>query len=613
MTTVHPLRAALERLGRDDSYTARLAVSNALDEPAAAALGLTRFRVAVLRDVTVEPMIPALRGELAQAGLAADVWLGGFDSITQDALGDEGHFGTTAPDAILIVRWLDQAAPDLATRFISLSRADVASHIRDLAGRVEAELRAIRARTPAPIIVNTFIPPDLTTLGILDAQGENGHRRAIEDLNREIVRIARGVPDVLVLDLARLVARIGSRNAIDERGWQTSRAPLSRALILALATEYAKFVRSFTGRVRKCLVLDCDDTLWGGIVGEDGLAGIRLDLAYPGSAYVAFQREILNLRQRGVLLAIVSKNNEADVLEVLRDHPHMQIREKDLAAWRINWQDKATNVVELANELNIGLDSLVFVDDSEFECDLVRARLPDVAVLHLGGEPAAFATSLTQAGFFDSLAFSDDDRTRSEMYVADRERTSARQSAGSLEDYLAGLGMVATIGPPGPTEVARVSQLTQKTNQFNLTTIRYAEGEIGRLLTDPSADIHALRLRDRFSELGLVGVAIVRYQAHRAVVDTLLMSCRVLGRGVEDALLARVAEAALTHGATILAGSYRPTSKNGQVASFYSSRGFEPANGENGTLWELDIAARRPVGPAWINVGGPGADEGNGS
>lgn len=605
MTPSAVLRHALDRLARDDTYTARLAVSNALQPDAATDLGLTPFRVAVLRDFTVEPMVPALRAEVARAGLAAEVWVGDFDTITRDALDTGTQFGGTPPDVILILRWLQQTAADLSTEFITLDREAASSRTRDVVGRMEAELRAIRGRTRAPIIVNTFPLPDLTTLGILDAQLEAGHRYTIETLNREIAGLARRYPDVLVVDLARLVARIGSEHAVDDRGWHTSRAPMARALILALAAEYTKFVRAFTGRVRKCLVIDCDDTLWGGIVGEDGLAGIQLDLTYPGSAYVAFQREILNLRQRGVLLAIVSKNNEADVLEVLREHPHMQIREKDLAAWRINWQDKPTNLIDLAAELNVGLDSLVFVDDSEFECDLVRARLPQVAVLHLGKEPATYATSLTEAAFFDSLAFSDDDRARVEMYTADRERKTAEQSASSLEEYLASLDMAATIGPPGPTEIARVSQLTQKTNQFNLTTIRYTEGDIGRLMADPATEVHALRLRDRFSELGLVGVAIVRYEAHRAVVDTLLMSCRVLGRGVEDALLAHIAAAARSHGATTLVGSFRPTAKNGQVASFYPNRGFTPTNGDNGTDWELEIAQRRPAAPAWIALGGP--------
>lgn len=596
------LRAALARLDSEDSFTARLAVASALDQEASTELGLAPLRIAIVRDMTVEPLVPALRAELARSGFDADIRLGDFDTIGRDARAG-GPVAEIVPDLVIVLRWLEQMSPSLATGFIGLEPGEVGSAIDDVILRVRGELEALRSRTKAPILVNTFPLPDLTTLGVLDSQVVTGHRRAIEDLNRELLEMARTVPDVLLVDVARLVGRIGSRSAIDERAWQTSRAPFARPLLIAMATEIAKFARAVTGRVRKCLVLDCDDTLWGGIVGEDGIAGIRLDPAYPGSAYVAFQREVLNLRRRGVLIAIASKNNEADVLEVLRDHPHMQIHEEHLAAWRINWHDKATNLREIAAELNIGLDSLVFVDDSEFECELIRQSLPDVAVLQLGADPSSYATLLTEPGFFDSLAYSEDDRTRADLYAVERQRSTQRESAATLEDYLADLQMVARIGPPGPTEIPRVAQLTQKTNQFNLTTLRRTEGEIGRLVDDATAEVVALRLRDRFADLGLVGVAILHHEGHRATIEALLMSCRVLGRGVEDAFVADLAARSIARGAEILSGRYAATARNAQVATFYRDRGFRPTD-DNGTCWELDLRGQRPAVPAWITIEG---------
>jgi FkbH-like protein len=316
---------------------------------------------------------------------------------------------------------------------------------------------------------------------------------------------------------------------------------------------------------------------------------------------------VLNLRSRGILLAIVSKNNEADVLEVLRDHPHMQIRESHLAGWRINWQDKATNLVELAKELNIGVDSLVFVDDSEFECELVRQRLPEVAVLYLGTEPSRYASKLTEAGLFDALALTDEDRARVEMVVADRERKAAQRTAPSLEGFLAGLEMEATFGPPGPADLARIAQLTQKTNQFNLTTERHTEGEIARLAADPTTEVHTLRLHDRFSDLGLVGVAIVSSKGDTALINSLLMSCRVLGRGVEDAFLAHIAGTAADRGAVRLRGRYVPTARNSQVSTFYPDRGFQAVRADEATdgaaqTWELDLNGRQLAGPEWIKI-----------
>lgn len=599
------LRRALARLDTDAGYAARLAVANALDVGPPDDDALAPIRLAILRDFTVEPLVPVLRADLAQSGFRATVWVGDFDTISRDALSPGSGLDAFGADVILILRWLEQTAPVLATGFVTLKPDQVQATVSEVAGRIGGELAAIRSRTTAPIMISTFPLPDLTTLGILDAQLEYGHRRAIEDLNRAMLSVARGIPDVLIVDVARLVGRLGSRPAIDERAWQTSRSPLAVPLVLALGAECTKFVRALRAGPRKCLVLDCDNTLWGGVVGEDGLGGIRLDPSYPGSAYLAFQREILNLRERGILLALVSKNNEADVLEVLREHPHMLIRESHLAAWRINWQDKATNLREIASELNIGVDSLVYADDSEFECGLVRELLPDVGVLHLGTEPARFVSHLTEAAFFDSLAFSADDRSRADMYAADRQRRAGVQATGSVEDYLASLEMAALIGPAGPTEIARVAQLTQKTNQFNLTTIRYTEGEIARRAAMAESEIHCLRLRDRFSDLGLVGIAIVDYHADDATIDTLLMSCRVLGRGVEDAFIAHVAQAASRRGARRLIGTYRPSAKNEQVSAFFPDRGFQPSGEEGGaSRWELDLERSQLTTPHWITVGG---------
>jgi FkbH-like protein len=283
----------------------------------------------------------------------------------------------------------------------------------------------------------------------------------------------------------------------------------------------------------------------------------------------------------------------------------MLIREHHLAAWRINWQDKATNLREIAKELNIGLDSFVFADDSEFETGLVREQLPEVCVLHLGAEPARFVSVLSEAAPFDSLAFSADDRARANQYVADRRRRASSQATTSIEGYLASLEMEVVIGPPGRSEIARVAQLTQKTNQFNLTTIRYTEGEIASRAASSQSDIHCLRLKDRFSDLGLVGVAIVDYDADDATIDTLLMSCRVLGRGAEDAFISHVAQAASTRGARRLIGMYRPTAKNEQVAAFFPDRGFKAAGAQAGTSrWELDLERRDLSPPPWIIVGG---------
>ena len=603
------LTEAIARLESDPSYMARLKVANALDAGGEATRALAPIRVAVLRDMTVEPIVPVLRAELARAGFRADVWLGDFDTIGRDVRTPGAGLYEPQPDVIVMFRWLDQLAPDLASRYV-IVRDAAADLVKETLARLETELTEIRARSDSPLLITNFPLPDAPTLGILDSQLDPGQRRTIASLNDGLLRIARNQRDVFVVDVDRLVASLGARQALDERGWQTSRAPFAKPLLLAVGAQVATFVRALRGKVRKCIVLDCDGTLWGGIVGEDGIAGIRLDPSYPGSGFMAFQQELLNLRERGILLAIVSKNNEADALEVLRDHPHMLIREEHLAAWRINWQDKAANLMAIAEELNIGLDSIVFADDSPFECESVRQLLPEVAVLELGSEPSRFRNLLIESALFDSLAFTADDRGRAATYVAERRRRDAQASAGSLDDFLRSLEIEASMLPPGPTELPRIAQLTQKTNQFNLTTIRYTEGDISRRLADPASEVIAVRLKDRFADLGLIGVAILDFDADRATIDTLLLSCRVLGRGVEDALLSHIAAIAMERGMRCLRGSYLATARNGQVEDFFERRGFVHVAAEGDrTWWELDLGSTPISRPEWISMGGTRQDD----
>jgi HAD superfamily phosphatase (TIGR01681 family) len=286
------------------------------------------------------------------------------------------------------------------------------------------------------VLLNNFPLPAEPTLGILDAQSSAYHTGTILRLNAELLREAGEANDVSVVDFMRIFAAYGSTNFVDERYWHIARAPLAQKALVPLGTEYGKFVRALRGKAKKCLVLDADNTLWGGIVGEDGLAGIKLGPTYPGSAFVALQREILNLHDRGVILALCSKNNEADVLEVLRDHPDSLLKEEHFSARRINWDDKVTNLRRIAAELNIGLDSMVFVDDNPFEAEFVREQLPEVAVLAL--PPNAFASYrslLSRPGYFDALTFTAEDRRKNAMYAENRQRQALEAESGSRSKW----------------------------------------------------------------------------------------------------------------------------------------------------------------------------------
>jgi len=365
-----------------------------------------------------------------------------------------------------------------------------------------------------------------------------------------------------------------------------------------------RLLAPLTGRIAKALVVDLDNTLWGGVIGEEGFNGIQLGPEYPGAAYVMLQRAILDLHRRGVILAVCSKNNAAEAMEAIQNHPHMLLRPEHFAAFRINWQDKASNLREIAAELNIGVDSLAFLDDNPSEREWIRTQLPAVSVIDLPDDVLGYAAALRECPIFERVTLLEEDRERGRHYTEQRLRGELQQSANSLEEFYTALRMVVRIGPATDVDCARVAQLTQKTNQFNLTTRRYSEPQIRAMMEDPAWRLYALRASDRFGDSGLVGVALVRRNAVDWEIDTLLVSCRVIGRTIETALLAFLCDAARRDGAARVCGWYFPTKKNAPAKDFYSSHGFTgAAEADAGSFWELDLlGGKRVATPAWIQV-----------
>lgn len=586
------------------AYARYVEIAHELNATGPAASGLPELRVAVLRNFTVEPLVPVLAGEIARAGFHPVFYVGDFDAIQADVLNPASPLYAFGPQLVIVAQWLETLSPALTTSYLSTPPEERGAERERLRAQARELLSALNDHLRAPVLINNFPLPAEPTLGILDAQSRGYQTHAILQLNADLLELANELGNVSIVDFMRLFAVLGSANAVDRRYWLIARAPIAHKALIPVGTEYAKFVRALKGKTRKCLVLDCDNTLWGGIVGEDGLAGIKLGPDYPGSCFVELQHEILNLYNRGVLLALCSKNNEADVLEVLREHPDSVLREHHFAARRINWDDKVTNLRRIAAELDIGLDSLVFVDDNPFEADYVREQLPEVAVVALPPKAyASYRSLLTQPGYFDSLAFTAEDRRKTQMYSENRARRELESSSTSLEEYLAKLGIEVDIAAPTEIDLPRVAQLTQKTNQFNLTTRRYSEGEIRAFVADEHSDVFALKVRDRIADLGLVGVAIVRYDGAEAEIDSFLLSCRAIGRGVEDALLATVVRHAAEKDARRIVATYVPTARNGLVRDFYERHGFA-ADGDaaGATRWSAPAESPGLAIPSWIHV-----------
>lgn len=558
------------------------------------------YRVSVLRNVILEPMEPYLRYALLHMGLAGEVTFGDYDTVMQDASG-ETELPVDSADAVVVCEVLELLSPKLSREFTALSAEEVEAEVRFVADRAGQVLARLRETTDAPVLWCGFVPPVSPALGVLETQGYGGQLEAVRRLNAELLAMSGKAKNVFFVDVETVQARVGASNLLDNRWWYRGRAPFSREGLGAIAGEMSKILRAVSGRVKKVLVLDCDGVLWGGVVGEDGLDGIGLGPGHPGESFMDFQRAAKELANRGVVIALNSKNNEADVWEVFEKHPHMVLSREDVVAYRINWQDKATNMREMAQELNLGLDSFVFCDDSPFECELVRSELPEVAVIPLPKDDAADSPAkLMGCGYFDSLTYSVEDRTKSAMYRAEAKRKALQTDSTDMGQYLQSLQMRLEFGLADSFSIPRVAQMTQKTNQFNLTTRRYTEDDIREFVESPLHDVVHVSLSDRFGDMGIIGSAVIDRKQDVALLDSLMLSCRALGRSVEDALMAEVLGLALRKGAKRAVGLFIPTAKNAQVADFYSKRGFTSnveRSGQEIKAFSLDLAGKIPEMP----------------
>lgn len=561
------------------------------------------IRVSILRNVMIESIEPYLRYYGYLAGFNIQVSFGDYDTVVQDALGGNAALLNEQTDVVLIFLYLGALSVDLTKKITSLSFDDIRNEISRIRDLVNNVINGVRSQTDATIIWHRFELPIYPANGIADQGLLLGENTAVEQLNEEIRHILAAIPNSYCSDTNRCVLEIGKSKFYDARYWHIGRAPYSRHGIECISKQDTQFMRALFGKNKKCLLLDCDNTLWGGVIGEDGLSNIKLGKSYPGSCYYEFQQGIVSLYNRGIIIGLCSKNNEDDVLEVIKNHPDMLVREEHIAAYRINWQDKASNIRDIAAELNIGLDSIVFIDDSEFEINLIRSELPEVETILLHkGSPSGYWETLSSCGLFDTLTISNEDKKRGQMYKADVARKKLYTKATDMLSYFRTLEMKIKISLADSFSIPRVAQLTQKTNQFNLTTRRYDDADITRLATGKDSDVLCLHLTDKFSELGIVGVSILRYESEAAYVDSFLMSCRVLGRGVESVLLHKTLRIAQKKGCKCVLGTYIPTRKNSQVADFYLREGFEQANAsaETAVDFRWDLSGEVPPDPDYF-------------
>jgi FkbH-like protein len=542
----------------------------------------------VLASFTFDLITPYVIVEGARAGLAVNVKINPFAQLEQQVLDPESDLARSPADVVVVATRVEELAPQLVDDVLRMSASALEQEVAAYVSRLVRIARGVRARTDARVLVWNQTPMERLAAGLADGSLDVPQQELVVGLNRKLQAAAREIPGVAIFDAARVATEVGTTRWFDRKLQLLARCPLSRAAQLAIGKRTARQLGASFAPPRKCLVLDLDNTLWGGVLGEEGVTGVALGEDFPGSAFKLFQRALRSYRDRGVLLAIASKNNVSDVDEMFATSADMVLQREDFAAVQVHWQDKAQSLRAIARELNIGTDSLAFFDDNPVERAWVREQLPEVFVVEVPADPSRFVDALDDSGAFDHLHITSEDRARASEYQAQQRRRQLEVAAGSLDEFLAALEMKLTIGPVDLATMPRVVQLINKTNQFNLTTRRYSETELAAIVAAEGTIALWMRVQDRFGDHGLIAVALARPEGRSYRLDTFLMSCRVLGRKLEYALIERVVEHVRRAGAAMLYGEFVPTKKNAPAAAFLSDAGFVAVPDRAG-WWRRDV------------------------
>lgn len=532
-----------------------------------------RLRIGLAASFTANSLIPFLGAPLVEAGFNPSIALGPYQQLFQVCL-DHPRYFHPEPEVLILLHRLEDIA--LAELLDSLhGDATASARARAKIDLFISALRSLRDTFAGTIIVN--LPPFPASLPAHPLNLENplGLGCLHHTLTIHFLTQAGDIPGLRFCDLDAVQRECGRSTSFDAQQWYLYRQPFTDSFLLQAGSLLARLVAALRRAPKKCVVLDCDNTLWGGIIGEDGIAGIQLGDDFPGTAYRDFQRLLLHWRRHGVFLALASKNNEADVWEVFEKHSGMLLRREHISAWQINWKSKGENISHIARSLNIGLDSLVFIDDSPMEIESMRAAQPEVAGILLPDDPADILETLRSLTLFDQLDITPEDRRRADRMRAEQQRESLGRGL-SGEEFRKSLGLHLEFFLARPVHLERITQLINKTNQFNLSTIRRSLDEVRQLARSPRHRIFGLQVADNYGDYGLTGVVIAEIPDHRSelIIDTLLLSCRVLGRGVETALLAALAEEARTEGASEIVATFIPSAKNAPAAAFLADHGF---------------------------------------
>ena len=543
-----------------------------------------KIRIAILGGFTLNGLEETMRVKCDEKRIQCTTYVSGYNQYNQEILDEKSQLYKFSPDITFLIIDSRTILGKLFLNPYSVSIEERKQFVQNKSDEIINLAKSLVEKSKSKLVISNFSVPSYSPIGINETREEFGLHDMVRVLNENIKIGLSTEPEIFIYALNSFVTRFGENNVFDYKQYFYGDVRISLDYIPYLAEELMGYIKAVLGLNKKCIVLDLDNTLWGGIVGEDGFEGIKLGDSPVGRAYTEFQHNLLALNQRGILLAINSKNNFDDAMQIIKDHPNMVLKEDNFVCIRINWNDKVVNMKEISDELNIGLDSMVFFDDDPVNREYVKSNLPEIQTIDIS-DPSNSSKILKSINDFQMLKITDEDMTRNKMYLEQRKRTDLKTQVGDLQDFLKQLNISVKIKNADSFTIPRISQLTIKTNQFNLTTRRYQEEDIRKFSQDKDKIVECAQVEDKFGDNGITGVYIINKDNKQEwTIDTFLLSCRIIGRGVEDGMLHQIIEKARKEGVSKIRGEYIKTKKNKPAENFFPTFGFK----KEGNFWILD-------------------------
>jgi FkbH-like protein len=532
--------------------------------------GLPVIKVAVLCDFASQFLVQALEGYGIEAGVKYEVFEADYNQIDRQALDPGSELYSFEPTYVVVARSTEK----LLKEFYHLPHSERAGFAARQTEYTEHLYTVITERLNCRLIINTFPAIDDGVFGNYAARLNFSFLYQVRRLNLSLMDLSQRLKSLLIADFDSIVSRIGQSVVFDPKMYINADMVFSLDALPAICKNIHDIIQAATGKFRKCLILDLDNTTWGGIIGDDGMEGIEIGSLGIGKAFANLQLWVKDLKERGILIAVASKNSEEIAREPFEKHPEMLLKLSDIALFVANWENKVDNIRHIQSVLNVSFDSMVFLDDNPFEREMVKQAIPDITVPALPEDPAEYLTFLRPMNLFETVSYTQEDRERTSQYQVETQRAVLQQSFANEDEFLQNLDMVSEVRQFDAFSTPRVAQLSQRSNQFNLRTVRYSQEEIAVVASSPGHITLSFTLEDRFGDNGLISAIILQKRNEGLFIDTWIMSCRVLKRGMENFVLNKLAETALANGFRRLIGEYIPTQKNGMVKNHYPALGF---------------------------------------